>query len=225
MKHRLARIHLWSVLVLVVVAVAHTRAQEAAAATETVINDRERPVYVILDVRPIGLLHSPDVDDFYTERETLTTYEREEISGNGSWVPSARLGLGFNTPACYIDITGGGGLLWNNVAPTDFAFADISIPFKLGSKITLGPHYSAMQFGEPDWEGDSDVEFEDADGEAYGLSLTIGGRLVSLRAAIDYWDAEFDVATDPLVTRQWSENQDSLDYSGWSVHVGVNFRF
>lgn len=185
-----------------------------------VYTDRERPVYAILDFRPASVLISPDVEEFETYYYTGSGWEYEEVDGDASWVPSLSAGVGFNTPINYIDVTFGGGSLLNSAAPTSFAFADLSVPFKLGSKVTLGPHFRPMHFSAPEWQGDSDVEFEDTAGWGVGAKVTAGGRRVSFCASVDYWDVEFDV--DDSGT--WSAS-DSLDYSGCAVQMGLLFRF
>ncbi len=173
-----------------------------------------KDIYFVLDILPGGLLVSPDVDGF----AVFDTFRTEIIDGEGSWMPTVKAGVGFNTPDVLWEVTGGSGFIWNNAFSAPTALGDFATRFKLGDWVTLGPHVSLVYFGEADWEGDNHVEFSDATGVIGGLVLTVGKEKFSFSLAVDYLDAAFDV--DEGFT-----NDDELDISGFAVRGGLILRF
>lgn len=179
----------------------------------------------ILDIKPGSLLISPDVDGFKVENSSYYYSHSETIEGSGSWMPTIKLGIGFDTPPLYIDFTGGFGHLWNSAFNANMFLGDVAVRFKLNRVVTLGPHISVVRF-DPTWEGDSytdsdDVKLSGCTGFMPGLCLTIGGKIISFSFSLDYLDASFDVKT----YNGWRANEDAIDISGFSLNLGALLRF
>ena len=186
---------------------------------------RDTGVNFILELVPIGFLFSPDMDGFEVHTSSSGSgwsyYQSEEIEGIGSWLPSARAGIRFNTPVCDFDLTGGGGYLWNGAVTGPFTVVDFAANFNAGKKFSIGPHVGLMSFGDLDWAEDADVDFEGSSGLVAGLVLNAGGKRARLYLSIDYIEAEFDVETGP----GWTANDDTLDMSGFGIQAGLLLRF
>lgn len=174
----------------------------------------------ILDLRPVSILLSPDVDGFRVSNPTRT----ETISGSGSWMPTLKAGLRIDTSALNIDLTGGLGVLVNDAFYSYMYLGDLALMFKISKHATIGPHVSVIRF-DPSWDGSksdsSDVRLSEETAIMPGLHFTAGGKAASFSASIDYINASFDVTT----RNGWVANDDSIDISGFSVQLGVLFSF
>lgn len=182
---------------------------------------RDTGVNFILELVPLGYLFSPDADGFEL-RKTSGYYTRtEEMVGYGSWLPSARAGIRFNTPAVGIDLTGGGGYLWNGAVNGPFTMVDCAAHFRVGKKTTVGPHVGLVSFGDLDWFDEADVDLEGSSGLMAGFVMTTGGKTARLYLSVDYIEAEFDVETES----GWTANEKTLDMSGFGVQAGLLLKF
>jgi len=171
----------------------------------------------VLDVLPASFLVSPDMDGFRLSSSTRI----ETIDGTGSYTPSLRAGIGFNTSKAQLDLTAGIGYLFNGAFTAPMYTGDLAGRFKIGEQITLGPHIGVIGFGEPDWDGNAQVSFSDSTGLMTGAVLTAGNEAISFSLSVDYIDASFDVTT----SGGWTANNSTLDISGAMVNAGAIFRF
>jgi hypothetical protein len=179
---------------------------------------------LVLEAYPMTWLLSPDVDDF-------SIFEDGRRVGDVDWplssLPSVRLGLGADTPLAFLDATAGGGVLvqgsigdYRFLSP--YARLNLAAHFKVGGLFTVGPHVAGLYFAEPEWLDDGDADFSDTWGWAAGLSLTVGGKPVSLAVCAEYLCGSFDVDRGS-VTSPASRNE--LDFSGAAVTIGILCRF
>lgn len=189
------------------------------SSSDTAEPTRDTGVNFILELVPLGYLFSPDADGFKVGPSG--SYWWEEIEGYGSWLPSARAGIRFNTPAVGIDLTGGGGYLWNGAVNGPFFMVDCAANFHVGKTTTVGPHVGFVSFGDLDWGEDADVDFEGSSGLMAGFVLTTGGKTARLYLSLDYIEAEFDVETGP----GWTANEETLDMSGFGIQAGLLLKF
>ena len=184
----------------------------------------------ILELLPVSFLFSPDLEDFEAVGgggEIIT------IDGTGSWIPNARAGVSIGMDTLILDITGGGGILWNNAFSGPFYVGDIAARCKIGDHWTLGPHAGILYFSNITWEGDTsdgdstgteeEFEFSDTTGWMAGVTTTFGGKKLFGFLSLDYVSAEMDVeAADPTY---WTLNDDTLDLSGFAIQAGIAWRF
>jgi hypothetical protein len=182
---------------------------------------RDSGVNFILELVPLGYLFSPDADGFEVYSSGSGWSDSEEMVGYGSWLPSARAGVRINAPMVGIDITGGGGYLWNGAVNGPFVMADCAANFHVGKNTTLGPHVGIVSFGDLEWFGDADVDLTGSTGLMAGFVLNTGGKRAGLYLSVDYIEAKFDVETGS----GWTANDDTLDMSGVGVQAGLILRF
>ena len=177
----------------------------------------ENQIEFLLEVCPASFLISPEADDF----EITSSLFIERVAEFTSWIPTARAGICFDTPAAKIDVTGGAGLLWNELFTAPMFLVDVAARFKLRENVTLGPHFGIVNFSKPDWDGFSDVRLSDSTGVMAGLALTAGNHDVLFSLSVDYLEASFDITTGG----DWTANRTSLDMSGLAVQLGLMLRF
>jgi hypothetical protein len=178
----------------------------------------------ILDLRPVSVLFSPDLDGFKVSRTSGFITESDTIRGSGSWIPNLKTGLRISTSPLNIDLTGGLGFLYNDAFHATMYLGDLALRFKISRHATIGPHVSIIRFN-PTWDGSgsdsSDVKLSDETAVMPGLCFTVGGKVASFSASIDYIDTSFDVTTQ----NGWVANDTSLDMSGYAIQLGVLFSF
>ncbi|MBT8350552.1 MAG: hypothetical protein KJO26_04870 [Deltaproteobacteria bacterium] len=178
----------------------------------------------ILDLRPVSMLFSPDVDGFKVSRTSGSITESDTIRGSASYMPNLKAGLRINTSALNIDLTGGIGFLYNDAFHSSMYLADLALRFKISKHATIGPHVSVIKF-DPTWDGSgsdsSDVKLSEETSMMPGLCFTVGGKTASFSASIDYIDTSFDVTT----RNGWVANDTSIDMSGFAIQLGVLFSF
>ena len=130
-------------------------------------------------------------------------------------------------PSLYLDLTAGVGYAYgSDVYTATWFLGDIATRFKVygddpeGVLVTLGPHASVIYF-DPEWEGDTDIELETTVGYMFGACFTVGKKIVSFSASLDYVYLPVDVdAPGGTVT-----SDDEFDLSGIALQLGVLFRF
>lgn len=177
-------------------------------------------VNFVVDAQPLALLISPDADGFSARRSSSSYSYTESIKGTGSFMPNLKLGIGIDAEIMQLDVTGGGGILWNAAFSAPLARADVSARFKLGPAITLGPHAGIIYFGAPKWAEDAQLDFSSTTGIMGGLDFTVGKKVYFL-LSLDYVNAAFDVKPKS----GWTVNQSELDMSGVALQLGVKGRF
>lgn len=193
---------------------------------------QDRVAQFLLDIRPASGLISPDLDGFRVRNAGNT--EWEEISGVGSWTPSLNMGLGLDFGPVNLNITGGGGYLWNAAFHGPFWQADVAVLFESeNGNFRIGPHAGVLGLGDADWEDydsfsiDPQIDLMGNTGFKGGLMLHAGGRKVAFQANFDYVDTSYDVTT----SSGWVALDDAgnvateLDMSGFMINLGVIFRF
>ena len=182
----------------------------------------------VLDIKPASILFSPDMDGFSVYNNESGSYYyssyEDRIEGFGSFVPSLNAGVGIATRVMYIDITGQIGYLVNGAFDGAFFGGDVALRFRLGRAVSIGPHISFIGT-DLSWGGvnsSGSVEIDDPTGTALGLSFTAGHPMISFslnldlvtfeEAYVDTWDG-------------WYADRSYLDLSGFSINMGVIFRF
>ncbi len=172
------------------------------------------------EIDPIGALISFNAEDF-----AVQGHERQEVvSGNGSYFPSLRLGLGLDAPCAAFEITAGGGVILNNAFTAPVFSANLLACFALADNITLGPRVGALYSPSPDWKGkESDITLDGAAGFRGGLVLTFKRLLEkwSLVFSADYLVLQYD-AKESSEWRLVGENK--LDVSGLALQAGLIYR-
>jgi len=182
-------------------------------------------VDIVVGAYPASFLYSPDIDGF-TAYDT-TTGEGEEVDGEGSWIPNVRGGVGFDLSNLYLDLTAGVGYAYGgDVYTATWFLGDIATRFKVygdgikGVLMTLGPHAGVIYF-DPEWKGDTDIKLEETVGYMFGACFTVGKKMVSFSASLDYVYLPVDVdAPAGTVT-----SDDEFDLSGIALQLGILFRF
>jgi len=170
---------------------------------------------LILSFTPGIFLYSPDADGFQVSDGVKTG----EVEGYFSNKATLNIGVGFDTPELFVDLTGGIGYLYNSAFTAKMAMADLAFRFKIRrEELTAGPHISIIKYS-PDWDGDADVSLSDDTGIISGLSMTMGSKAFSIMASLDYVKASFDVE------KGVSLNGNDLDISGFAIQLGVLLRF
>jgi hypothetical protein len=101
-------------------------------------------VNFIVDIKPLSVLVSPNINGFSVTKTTPGIIYTESISGVGSWLPQLKLGVGFNLPLLFIDLYGGVGYLYNEAFSASMYLGDVAFRFKLGEHMTLGPHIGVV---------------------------------------------------------------------------------
>lgn len=185
------------------------------------VNGQDRLTKVVnfeMQVNPLGLLFSPDVDDFEVTNGSIT----EDINGFASFTPNVKLGLNFDTGPVDVDILGGYGYLWNMVFDGDYYTAELAVKFKPGhDHFTIGPHVGWIEMDDADWQDDADINLKGNDGWYAGLALTVGGKTASFNCSVDYVDVSYDVEA----SGSWIPNDTELDLSGYWINLGLVLRF
>lgn len=172
----------------------------------------------ILEIDPLSLLVSPNIDGFEINRGGTT----ELLEGGSSWVPSVKAGVGFDLSRVYLDFMGGIGFLWNDAFTSTNYMGDLAVLFKVDERgiFALGPHAGFIYF-DPKWDGTSEIKIDNTTGWLGGIKFLVGGKKVKFAASIDYLGAEFDVTGE----NGWIPSEDKLDISGLAIQLGVMFRF
>ncbi len=169
----------------------------------------------VLNVTPGFFLFSSSADGTRVSDGVRT----DEVSGFISNIGTLSGGVGFDTRALFIDITGGVGYLYNASFSGPVYLMDVAFRFKMPSEVlTLGPHFSYMVYNL-DWDGNVNVSLAGDSGFIGGLGLTVGTKPFSFIASIDYVSATLGVESG-----SYSNNPD-LDLSGLALQLGVIFRF
>ena len=168
----------------------------------------------VLNIRPVSLLVSSDIEGF----ELSDGSQTETVDGTGSWIPSIDGGVRFNARACYIDLTGGLGVIANGAFSGLYAvFPDAAFRFKLGEHATIGPHIGMLSLSDASWHGDADVTLGGRVGFILGVGFTVGGSRAAFSANIDYLSAGYDVDS----WTNWTASDDYLDISGVALRLAV----
>ena len=170
----------------------------------------------IVNANPLAFLISPDADEF----SASTTFVREEIDGNTSWMPTLLGGVEFDTESVVYAVTAGGGYLYNDAFRTPLVQGDVAVRFKIWN-MEIGPHVGALYFIDPEWEGTATLVLDESLGVLGGISLTTTGEHFRFFVSADYVNGEFDVTG----SGSWVPNKNEIDYSGFLGQVGVIFRF
>ncbi|QTA85846.1 hypothetical protein [Desulfonema magnum] len=173
-------------------------------------------VNLVVGITPGIFLYSPDAEGFrVSDGETIG-----EVEGYLSNLATLTAGVGINTPAVIIDLTGGLGYQYNNAFTSTLFLADAALRFKINrEELTAGPHITIVKY-DPSWDGDANISLSDDTGFIGGLGLTIGSKAFSISASLDYVSASFDVESPGI-----SLNNEALDISGIAFQLGVILRF
>ncbi len=171
---------------------------------------------LIVGVTPGIFLYSPDAEEFrVSDGEKIG-----EVDGYFSNKATLSLGVGFNTPVLFVDLTGGVGYLYNSAFTSTMLMADLALRFKIKrEELTAGPHITIVRY-DPDWDGDANISLSDDTGIMTGLAVTMGSKAFSVAASLDYVKASFDVESPGV-----SLNGDGLDISGIAFQIGILLRF
>ncbi len=184
------------------------------------VNRLEKSVNFVVDVNPIGILVSPDVDGFTARRGTYS----ETVDGSLSYTHNLKLGVNFDTGPVDIDAMAGIGYLWNLAFDGSFTTAEVAVKFASDREgFTIGPHVGVISLADADWVDHEDIELEGNNGWFCGVVVTTGSKRVSFIGSLDYVDAEYDVAIEP--GSGWTTSSSVVDISGWWLNVGVILRF
>lgn len=183
-------------------------------------------VKFVFDVRPAGILVSSKVDGFSAASSSSSYYyssfRSETVDGSLSLMPNARLGIGIDAGVLNLDLTGGGGFLYNAAFTAPFTMVDAAARFKLGSAVTMGPHVGVLAFSEPKWSGDAPIKFSSNTGVMGGLDFT-AGRSFAFKASVDFVKASFDAKMER--GSNWYLSDNELDISGVALQLGFTGRF
>ena len=174
----------------------------------------------ILDLEPASVLISPDIDGLEFRRTSGFYTEVEEMEGDGSWTPTIRAGVGFNTEGATFDLTGGFSGVYNSAFSGYMVRGEFGSLFAFGDMFRFGPHVGVVRM-DLDYEGDADVNLSSESGYLVGLRFT-AGRVVHFIANFDYLGME---KMDVEPRNGWTANDDRLDMSGVMITAGVRLRF
>lgn len=177
----------------------------------------------LLDVRP-GAIAVGNTGDFKTKGPTSVRGERfeavEKLSSVSTF-PNLKLGMGYDAATWYLEALGGIGMVINDPFQATYFSGDVAWLYKYRKNLSIGPHGSLMFFQEPNWGGDSDIEFSDSWGGMLGMQLLLGYDLLFV-FSVDYLFIQpFDV-TEPGT---WRASDSELDLSGISLQFGMRGRF
>lgn len=187
----------------------------------------QSPVSFIMNVSPASFLVSINMDGFQvsnTGSGTFWSIRYDEISGGSSYTPHMNFGVSINTSIVFIEITGGGGFLYNNAFYGPTYRGDIAVRFRPATVFTIGMHGGPM-FGSFTWApdggftDDNDVKFDSFLGYTFGPTISVG-KSANFVFSVDYMMGSMDVDT----YNGWTANRSELDLSGIIVSFGFLLR-
>ena len=182
---------------------------------------RSRRVFGAIEIKPLSLLVSPDMDGFRVTSEGRGWRRTEEIEGVGSLVPTLRLGLRVDVGAVASFLTVGGGALANAAYVAPLGMLEASVRVKLGRHVLVGPRLGAVFVGDAEWLGDADVSLSSTRGGFLGVGVSVGSPAVAFSIALNYVHMR---PVDVTTGGGWRPSADRVDYSGPMVSMGVLFR-
>lgn len=170
----------------------------------------------IFEIMP-GALHA----NFASDEFNVTGPNGKETTSIMSAVPNMNGGLAFDYGPGYIDVKAGGGMLLNAKLGSYFAYGSVGLFNEVRPSVYIGPHISLAYFVNPEWWGDTDIDFKNELGWLVGLHVATGERIIYMLSA-DYMSVAFDVdRMGPGVTA----SDDTLDLSGIAVQFGIRSQF
>jgi len=178
---------------------------------------------LIADIRPGSMiLHTAD-GDFEVKGpgpERLGTTEIEE-AGTISTLPNVNIGVGFANPNLYLDLTATAGYLINSRFNSLMLGANAALTFRPEKNFAVGPHLGLMQFANPEWRGDAEMDISDSTALLLGVQASLGYDVLFV-LSVDYLYADpMDVKTKDA----WIASDDELDISGMAIQFGIQGRF
>jgi hypothetical protein len=165
----------------------------------------------VLNVRPASLLMDMQGDKF----------KAGGISASELfYMPNLDAGVGLVWDQFALDLTGGGGVLLNDQFHAVFIDAVVAGMFSVKDTLSIGPRIGLVQFLNPEWSENDDVNFDETTGFLAGIQMSLGDK-ISYLFSVDYIGAAFDAKAAPGVAM----SDDKMDISGLTLQFGVRGEF
>jgi hypothetical protein len=169
----------------------------------------------VVEIAPGAVVANLKADNF-----SVTGPNGKESLSIFSSIPNVTVGKAFDITDGYVDLKGGAGVLLNSRLGGYMFLGGGGLYIEVKPSILIGPHAYIAYFTEPEWWGDTEIEFSDATGFLAGFHVAAGDRIGYL-LSLDYMSAEFDVRDKKNATV--SDGQ--LDMSGLTVMFGIRAQF
>jgi hypothetical protein len=170
----------------------------------------------LVEIMP-GTIHANlAADDF-----SVTGPNGKETLSIFSSVPNVSFGVAMGFPEGFIDAKIGGGILLNAKLGCTMLSGSAGLSLEVRPSVLFGPHAAGLYYLNPEWWGDTPIEFEDSAGLMLGIHLAAGDRIAYM-LSVDYIYAAFDVKETPAGV---TASDDTLDMSGVAVQFGIRAQF
>jgi len=136
-------------------------------------------------------------------------------------MPNISAGVGMDIGNCYVDLTGGAGIVVNESFRSFMLQAQVALMYIVTDTLEIGPHVGYILFPNPVWLEDADMELDGTDGWLFGLEIGMGDRLMYL-VSVDIITSKFDVDASRSET---STDQDEISLMALAVQFGVRGEF
>ena len=134
----------------------------------------------LVDILPGTALATLGADGF-----SVTGADGKERLSLISTLPNVSAGCVIELPKVNVDVKLGAGLLLNSKISAYFLQLIVGFGSEIRPSIFVGAHAGLTYFTEPEWWGDTDVEFSDTTGFIVGMHLVTGDR-ISYLLSLDY---------------------------------------
>lgn len=169
---------------------------------------------VVFNVMPAAVIMDLGSDRFIFETEG-----QRIRTPNIYQMPTVSAGVGIDFDKCYVDLTGGGGFLFNNSLRSLLLMADIGIFWQVNRSLSIGPHLGLLYLIDPTWLEDGELDIDNSWGLIGGLNISMGEKITYL-VSMDFVGISFDPETRP-----GEITEGSLDISGLAIRFGVRGEF
>lgn len=170
----------------------------------------------VVDILP-GALHA----NFAADDFSVTGPNGKETTSIMSAMPSVAGGVAFDYGSGYLDLKLGAGMLLNAKLGAMLINGNVGLYEEVKPSVYIGPHIAIGYYMNPEWWGDTDIEFDNNMGWLFGLHVAAGDRITYILSA-DYLSTGFDINhLGPGVTA----SDDRLDMAGIAVQFGVRAQF
>jgi hypothetical protein len=136
------------------------------------------------------------------------------------YTPNLSAGIAMNVQDFVFDLMAGGGLMVNDQFRSLLGQVTFSASYAATESLLIGPRVGLVQFVDPEWLDNDDVEFDDASGFMAGLQMSMGDR-ISYSISVDLLSVEFDGKAAPGAIM----SDDKLEIDGLMFQFGVTGRF
>lgn len=179
------------------------------------------PVSFRAEIKPIGVINSPDNDGLGVRYSDFGGSYSELLDGSASYLGTVQLGLELDASVCYFDLLVGGGFSGNGGFAGGLFTGDVGCRFKINKAGTfaIGPFFGFISPVDTEWEAwggqnEGTIDMQGNPGIQGGLKLTGGWKHVGLVLQLGYAQYGYDLSADN--PWDWEIQQDN---GGWVPYV------